>query len=70
MQSFCAKKPKLQKSLKPPKKWTTRRNEIANALKSDKNNIAIVACSECIKHNMVCYYNQRQSVQCAAYLRH
>ena len=70
MQSFRAKKPKLQKSSKPPKKWTTRHNEIVNALKSNKDNIAMVACSECVKHNVVCYYDRRQSVQCAACLRH
>ena len=70
MQSFHAEKPKLWKFSKLPKKWTTRRNEIADALESDEDNIAMVACSECVKHNVVCYYDWRQSVQCVAYLRH
>ena len=70
MQSFRAEKPKLQKSSKPPKKWTTRRNEIADTLESDEDNIAMVACSKCVKHNVVYYYDRRQSVQCAACLRH
>ena len=70
MQSFHAEKSKLRKSSKPPKKWTTRRNEIADALESDEDNIAMVACSECVKHNVVYYYDRRQSVQCAACLRH
>ena len=70
IQSFCAKKSKLQKFSKPPKKWTTRRNEIVNALKSDKDNIAIVAYSEYVKHNIMYYYDQRQFVQCATYLKY
>ena len=70
MQSFCTKKSKLRKFLKLSKKWTTCRNEIANTLKSDKDNIAIVACSEYVKHNIVYYYDRRQSMQCVAYLRY
>ena len=30
----------------------------------------MVACSEYMNHNVVCYYNWEQSVKCAAYLRH
>ena len=59
MQSFRAKKPKLQKSSKPPKKWTTYRNEIADALEFDEDNLAMVAYSEYIRHNVMCYYDQR-----------
>ena len=70
MQSFRAEKPKLQKFSKPLKKWTTCRNEIADALESDEDNIAMVACSEYVKHNVICYYNRRQSVQCTDCLRH
>ena len=59
MQSFRAKKSKLQKFSKPLKKWTTRRNDIVDTLESDEDNIAMVACSECVKHNVVCYYDRR-----------
>ena len=57
MQSFRAEKPKSQKSSKPLKKWTTRWYEIAEALESDRDNVAMVACSEYMNHNMVCYYD-------------
>ena len=70
MQSFRAEKSKSRKFLKPPKKWTARQYEIVEALESDRDNIAMVACSECVNHNMVCYYDWEQSVKCAAYLRH
>ena len=70
MQSFRAEKPKSRKFSKPPKKWTARRYEIAKALKSDRDNVAIVAYSEYMNHNMVYYYDWEQSVKCATYLRH
>ena len=70
MQSSRAEKPKSRKSSKPPKKWTARRYEIAEALESDRDNVAMVACSECVNHNVVYYYDREQSVKCAACLRH
>ena len=57
MQSFHTEKPKSWKSSKPPKKWTARWYEIAEALKSNRDNVAMVACSECVNHNVVCYYD-------------
>ena len=70
MQSSRAEKSKSQKSSKPPKKWTARRYEIAKALESDRDNVAIVAYSEYVNHNIVCYYDREQSVKCAACLRY
>ena len=58
MQSSRAEKPKSRKSSKPPKKWTAHWYEIAEALKSDRDNVAMVACSEYVNHNVVCYYDQ------------
>jgi len=30
----------------------------------------MVACTECVNHGVVCYYDREQSVKCAACLRH
>lgn len=70
MQSFRVIKLKPRKSSKPAKSWSERRIEIAAALESDRDNVAMVACSECVNNNVVCYYDREQSVKCAACLRH
>jgi hypothetical protein len=68
MQSFRIEKPKPRKSSKPSKGWHERRIEIAESI-SVEDNIAMVACSECVNHGVVCYYDREQSVKCAACLR-
>lgn len=70
MRASTAKKTVLRKSSTPRKSWKERRNEIADSLESDIDNIAMVACSECVRNNTVCYYDREQSVSCAACLRH
>jgi hypothetical protein len=67
MQSF--RKPNPRKSSKPKKGWNQRRKEIADSI-SVPENTAMVACSECVRHGVVCYYSREQSVKCAACLRH
>ena len=37
---------------------------------SVKENIVMVACSECVNNGVVCYYDREQSVLCAACLRY
>jgi hypothetical protein len=70
MQSFRVEKTTNRKSSKPAKSWNIRRHEIADALSSSDDNIAMVACSECVDSNSVCYYDREQSVKCAECLRH
>lgn len=70
MQTFRIQKPKPRKSSKPVRSWNDRRNEIADSIESDPDNAAMVACTECVNHNVVCYYDREQSVKCAACLRH
>jgi hypothetical protein len=69
MQSFRIEKTTSRKSSKPAKSWKERRNEIADSI-SIEENVAMVACSECVSSGVVCYYDREQSVKCAACLRH
>jgi ribosomal protein S27E len=69
MQTFRVAKTK-PKSTIPPKSWNLRRLEIADSLESDQGNLAMVACSECVNNNALCYYDREQSVKCAECLRH
>jgi hypothetical protein len=58
------------KSSKPRVPWNTRRVEIADSIASDPDNKAMVACSACVEHDSVCYYDREQSVKCAECLRY
>jgi hypothetical protein len=62
-------KPTRPQSSIPPKSQRVRFDEIADSISSDKNNEAMVACSECVNHNVTCYYDREQSVKCAECLR-
>ena len=66
MQSFRIAK---RKSSKPEKSKTERNIELAEAI-SIPENLAMVACSECVRFNDVCYYDRKESVACAACLKH
>lgn len=61
---------KKVRSSKPVRDWHIRRVEIADLLSSDPDNEAMVSCTECINHDVVCYYDREQSVSCAECLRH
>jgi hypothetical protein len=61
---------KKVRSSKPVRDWHIRRIEIADLLSSDPDNEAMVSCTECINHDVVCYYDREQSVSCAECLRH
>lgn len=68
MQSGCAGKTRFLKplrSLKPLKPWCKRRSEIADSIESLEENITMVACTACVNHSTVYYYDQEQSVKCA-----
>jgi len=71
MQAFRVQKVKSLKpqSSLPPKSQRTRFHELADSISSDENNKAMVACSECVNHNVTCYYDREQSVKCAECLR-
>jgi hypothetical protein len=69
MQSSRIRKTTNRKSSKPAKSWKERRDEIADSISTEEN-IAMVACSECVSAGVVCYYDREQSVKCAACLRH
>jgi hypothetical protein len=69
MQPFRVGKSRPRKSSKPVKTWNDRRNEVADSI-SVEENVAMVACTECVNHGVVCYYDREQSVKCAACLRH
>ena len=69
MEQFRIAKPKPRKSSKPSKSWNERCIELAESI-AVVQNIAMVACSECVGHNVVCYYSREQSVKCAECLRH
>ena len=67
MQRFSLKK---RKSSKPPKEDPARLQDLADGIESDRNNLAMVKCSECVKHNRLCFYDREQSVKCSECLRH
>jgi len=69
MQSYRVGKINSRKSSKPVKGWNLRRNEIADSL-SVRENLAMVACTECTKGKVLCYYDREQSIKCAECLRH
>jgi hypothetical protein len=69
MQSSRVRKTTSRKSSKPAKSWKERCVELADSI-SVEENIAMVACSECVNNGVVCYYDREQSVSCAACLRH
>ena len=71
MQTFTIYKPKPKppKSSKPVISWQQRQNEIADFLKSDKDNEAMVAYSECASRDEVYFYSREQSVKYAGCLR-
>jgi hypothetical protein len=69
MPSSGIDKSKFRKSSKPVKSWRERRAEIAESI-SVEENIAMVACSECVSNGVVCYYDREQSVKCAECLKH
>ncbi|RVX65743.1 hypothetical protein B0A52_10410 [Exophiala mesophila] len=66
MSAAVARYRKSSKSLKSQKE---RRDELAESI-SRPENIAMVACSECVAHGVVCYYDREQSVKCAECVRH
>lgn len=65
------KTPKVPKIPKPlrPRNEAERLLEVAAAI-AVKENEAMVSCTECIKHNVTCYYDREQSVKCADCLKH
>jgi len=68
MQQFRVSKPKPGKSSKPRKSWNDRRVELADSL-SIPSNAVMVACSECVSRDVVCYFDRERSVKCAECLR-
>ena len=67
MQNFKVFK-KKPRSSRPPRNETLRLQAVADSISVDENK-AMVACSECVKHDAVCYYDRSQSVKCAECLR-
>jgi hypothetical protein len=46
------------------------RIDLANAIESVAENIAMVACTKCVENNVLCYYDRAQSMSCAECIRH
>lgn len=69
MQSSGILKTKPRKSSKPVEKWSERINRLAESISVSENK-AMVSCTECVKNNVVCYYDRERSVKCAECLRH
>jgi len=63
-------KVKPRKSTKPPKNKSESLKELADAIASDVENIAMVSCTECVKDDVLCYYDRAQSIKCAECVRH
>lgn len=61
---------RARKSSKPLKSKRERRDELADSISSNPENIAMVACTACVNEGVVCYYDREQSVKCAECLRH
>ena len=40
------------------------------AIEADSDNEAMVACSECVKHDDTCFYSRENSVKCTSCLKH
>jgi len=68
MQSLRPTKIKFRKSTKPRPNEALRL-QLAAAAIIESGIIAMVSCTECVKHNNVCYYDREQSVKCAECLR-
>jgi len=68
MLSSRVNKTKSSKSSKPALNSHERRFRLASLL-STEDNVAMVACTNCVNRNVVCYYDREQSVKCAECLR-
>jgi hypothetical protein len=60
--SRVSKSSKSSKLLKPACSWCKCYLELAELISSDPENVAMVACSMCVKNNVVCYYDREQSI--------
>lgn len=69
MRPFRVQKSKPRRSSKPVETYSEKLNRIVDVI-AIKENKAMVSCSECVKHNKVCFYNRDQSIRCAECLRH
>ena len=69
MQQFRVVKAKSTKSTKPSLSWGERRARLTDLI-SIPENIAMVSCTACVDHGVVCFYSREQSVRCAECLRH
>jgi len=69
MQAFRVFKTKPSKSSKPPVPRTQRLIDTIAAIEADSDNAAMVACSECVKHDDTCFYSRESSVKCTACLK-
>ena len=69
MQAFGVFKTKPSRSSIPVVPRPQRLLDTIAAIESDPNNEAMVACSECVKHNVACFYSRENSVKCTSCLK-